>query len=244
MEWYPTPSYLVKRKVILDFLKTIKDKDFLEVGSGAGDLLHSLEKRGYSGIGIDISSEGIALAKKGLSSGKITAEVKDLEEVSGVYSIVIASEVLEHHADDISFLNKLKNRLKIGGYLLITVPAHMNKWGANDDLCGHIRRYERDELKNKLIQSGLEPLFVYSYGVPVYNIMKPFYDRAVKKEVKNDEHPGERTEKSGGMWVMTGMKALFNLLFNDVTMTPFYFIQKLFFKTDLGNGYFAVARKP
>lgn len=244
MEWYPTPSYLVKRKAILDFLKTIQGKDFLEVGAGAGDLLHSLDKRGYSGLGIDLSAEAVELAEKRLDSGRITADVKDIEEVGGEYSIVIASEVLEHHKNDMAFLEKLTERLKKGGYLLITVPAHMGKWGANDDLCGHIRRYEREELWNKFKQSGLEPLFVHSYGVPIYNMMKPFYDRAVKKEVKNDEQLGERTEKSGGMWVMTGMKTLFNLLFNDITMSPFYLVQKLFFKTDLGNGYFAVARKP
>lgn len=164
--------------------------------------------------------------------------------MSEEYSTVIASEVLEHHKDDMAFLKKLNERLKKGGYLLITVPAHMNKWGANDDLCGHIRRYERDELMDKFRQSGLEPLFVHSYGVPIYNMMKPFYDLAVKKEVRSDKQFLERTEKSGGMRVMTGMKALFNLLFNDITMSPFYLIQKLFFKTDLGNGYFAVAKKP
>lgn len=243
MEWYPTPSYLVKRKVILDYLKTLKERDFLEVGSGAGDLLCSLEKRGYSGLGIDLSPEAIELAKKGLKSGTVKTEVGELKDIKGDYSIVIASEVLEHHEDDIGFLNQLKDRMKSGGYLLITVPAHMDKWGPNDEFCGHIRRYERAELVEKFKKSGLEPVLVYSYGVPVYNIMKPFYDRAIKKGAQKEEHLEERTEKSGGMWLFTGMKALFNLLFNDITMSPFYLLQKLFFRTDLGNGYFAVARK-
>lgn len=244
MEWYPTPTYLVKRKVILDFLMTLKEKDFLEVGSGAGDLLSVLEKRGYSGLGIDLSAEAVELAKIRLKTGTVNTETKGLDEVNGEYSVVIASEVLEHHEDDIGFLNKLKERLKKGGYLLITVPAHMNKFGANDEFCGHIRRYEREELREKFKQSGLEPLFIYSYGVPIYNAMKPFYDRAIKKGIQKETQLEKRTEKSGGMWLFTGMTALFNLLFNDITMSPFYFLQKLFFKTDLGNGYFAVARKP
>lgn len=243
MEWYPTPSYLVKRKVILDFLKTLEEKDFLEVGCGAGDLLYSLEKRGYTGLGIDLSSEAVELARNRLTKGTVSTENKGLDEVSGEYSIVIASEVLEHHEDDIGFLKKLRDRLKGGGYLLITVPARMDKWGPNDEFCGHIRRYERDELRDKIEKSGFEPLLIYSYGVPVYNIMKPFYDRAIKKGVKNEEASVARTEKSGGMWLFTGMKALFNLLFNDFTMFPFYLLQKPFFKTDRGNGYFAVARK-
>lgn len=243
MEWYPTPSYLVKRKVILDFLKTLEEKEFIEVGSGAGDLLYSLEKRGYKGLGIDLSSEAVELARNRLTKGTVSTENKGLDEVSGEYSIVIASEVLEHHEDDIGFLKKLRDRLKDGGYLLITVPARMDKWGPNDEFCGHVRRYERDELREKISQSGLDPLYIYSYGVPVYNMMKPFYDRAINKEVQKEEASGARTEKSGGMWLFTGMKALFNLLFNDITMFPFYLLQRLFFKTDLGNGYFAVARK-
>lgn len=244
MEWYPTPSYLVKRKVILDSIKTLKEKDFLEVGSGAGDLLFSLEKRGYRGLGIDLSAEAVEIAQKRLTKGTVKTKTLGLDDVEEEYSIVIASEVLEHHEDDIGFLKKIRDRMKKGGHLIITVPARMAKWGANDEFCGHVRRYEREELRKKLVQSGIDPLFIHSYGVPIYNIMKPFYDRAIKKGTQNEESSQLRTEKSGGMWLFTGMKVLFNLLFNDITMSPFYLSQRLFFKTDIGNGYFAVARKP
>lgn len=243
MEWYPTPSYLAKRKAILDFLNRLKDKDFLEVGCGAGDLLCCLEKKGYTGLGVDLSADAVDVSNKNLRGSTVRCEKKGIDEVHGVYGIVIASEVLEHHEDDIDFLHKLKDRLKNGGHLVISVPAHMSKWGPNDEFAGHVRRYERNELRQKLSDCGFEPLFIYSYGVPIYNIMKPFYDRAITKEIKKDTDSVERTKKSGGMQLFLGAKTIFHLLFNDITMLPFYFLQKLFYRTDLGNGYVALATK-
>ncbi|KAF0221893.1 MAG: SAM-binding motif-containing [Geobacteraceae bacterium] len=243
MEWYPTPSYLVKKRVILDFLREIPVKDFLEVGCGAGDLLTALAGYGYRGVGTDISPEALEAARQRLKSGAVSIEQKMVGDVDGVFDVVIASEVLEHCADDVGFLKELAAKVRPGGYLVVTVPAHMGKWGANDEFSGHLRRYEREELRRKMEQAGLEPVCIYSYGVPIYNLMKPFYDRAIGKRLAHDELIEERTRKSSGMWLFPSMKGLFRLLFNDVTMYPFYLLQKLFFKTDLGNGYFAAARK-
>lgn len=242
MEWYPTPSYLLKRKVILDFLRTIRVDDFLEVGCGAGDLLVALGARGYRGIGIDISTEALAAARQRVRDARIVIEQKSVAEVAGQFDVVIASEVLEHCADDVGLLRELGTKLRPGAYLVLTVPAHMDKWGANDDFCGHLRRYERVEMRDKLIAAGLKPVYIYSYGVPVYNLMKPIYDRAIRKQLRNDLDQLKRTESSSGMWLFTGMKYIFTLLFNDICMFPFYLLQRIFFKTDLGNGYFAVAQ--
>jgi SAM-dependent methyltransferase len=243
MEWYPTPSYLVKRRVILDYLDCIPAGDFLEVGCGAGDLLVALNRRGYPGVGIDTSAEAVAAARERLQSGIITIEQKKVEELDAYFDLVIASEVLEHCPDDNQFLRDLRERMRPGGSLLLTVPARMGKWGANDDFSGHLRRYEREELRELIMRAGLELLFIHSYGVPVYNLMKPLYDRAIHKRLAEADSMAERTGKSSGMWLLTGIKWIFFILFNDFTMYPFYVVQRLFYNTDMGNGYFAVAKK-
>jgi len=107
MEWYPTPSYLVKRKVILDFLRTVPVSSFLEVGCGAGDLLVAMAGRGYRGLGIDISAEALASARSRIQNPQVTVEQCDVAEVNGSFDVVIASEVLEHVADDVSMLREL-----------------------------------------------------------------------------------------------------------------------------------------
>jgi SAM-dependent methyltransferase len=243
MEWYPTPSYLVKRRAILDFIATLEAGTFLEVGCGAGDLVALLGERGMSGLGVDIAAEALDIARTRLRSTSVSVEQRSVEEVSGEFDLVIASEVLEHYEDDVAFLRLLRDRVREGGHLLLTVPAHMEKWGANDELCGHVRRYSRQELEKKLVAAGLVPLAIRSYGVPIYNIMKPFYDRAVAGKREPAEGQVERTRKSSGVRLFPGLGWLFHLLFNDVTMYPFYFIQRRFYATDLGNGYFVAARK-
>ena len=244
MKWYPTPSYLLKRKVIVDELRNTAAATFLEVGCGAGDLLLALDRSGYRGMGIDISADAIAVAREHDLSTNIRVEQRDMTTIEERFDAVIASEVLEHWEDDLGFLRLLVDRINPGGWLLLTVPAHQNKWGANDDFCGHVRRYERAELQDKLGAAGLDSIRICSYGVPLYNLMKPFYDRAIVKQMAQESQQDERTRNSGGMWLFTDMSALFNLLFNDITMMPFYLLQRLFFATDLGNGYFAIARKP
>lgn len=241
MEWYPTPSYLVKRKVILECLHKLNFRNVLEVGCGCGDLLHVLEKRGYSGLGIDISNNALAVAEAGLLTNRFKVVKCSPEELSEKFDVVIASEVLEHHQDDIAFLRVLRERLHDKGSLLLTVPAHMKDWGPNDDFCGHVRRYGRSELHDKLLAAGYSNIVIHSYGVPVYNLMKPLYDRAICSKTPQ-EGQMEKTAGSGGMFLVRGGKQLFSYMFNDITMFPFYTLQKLFYRTDIGKGYFAIAR--
>jgi len=243
MKWYPTPSYLLKRKVIIDSLVRSSAKTFLEVGCGAGDLLRSLDRLGYTGMGIEISRDAYLAARSLSLSSRVTVSMTDIKEIDERFDAVIASEVMEHWEDDMAFLQLLRDRLTDNGRLLLTVPAHMKKWGKNDDFCGHVRRYERAELLEKLAGAGFSSIEIFSYGVPLYNLMKPLYDMAIDKQIEKNSHNYEKTRKSGGMWLFTDMSPLFNLLFNDITMVPFYVLQRLFFATDLGNGYFVSARK-
>ncbi|MFA7404108.1 MAG: class I SAM-dependent methyltransferase [Pelobacteraceae bacterium] len=243
MEWYPTPSYLVKRRVILEFLTTCDGKNILEVGCGCGDLLHVLDRRGYSGLGIDISEDALGVAGAGLSSHRIKVARCTPGDLQEKFDIVIASEVMEHYQDDEFFLLQLWERLLDGGHVLLTVPAHMKDWGPNDDFCGHVRRYERTQLYAALKAAGFDDIVICSYGVPIYNVMKPFYDWAIRTETAPADAPMEKTAESGGMWLMKGAGRLFRILFNDLTMYPMYVLQRLFYSTDLGKGYFAIARK-
>lgn len=243
MEWYPTPSYLVKRRAIIEALHRIDGRQVLEIGCGAGDLLAVLGKRGYRGIGIDISDEARAAARIRVATGPVMVDDRRFDELTEQFSLVIASEVMEHIEDDVGFLRQVRERLLPGGHLLLTVPAHMERWGANDDFSGHVRRYARAELAAKVQQAGFSVSSLHSYGVPLYNLMKPMYDRAIARKVDGSADLDQRTKQSSGMWLFTDRQRLFHLLFNDITLWPFYQLQRLFYRTDLGNGYVLTAKK-
>lgn len=75
----------------------------------------------------------------------------------GAFDAVFALELLEHVEEDRRLLAEIVRVLRPGGTALISVPLHMSLWSAIDDACAHVRRYEPDELLEKIRASGLSP---------------------------------------------------------------------------------------
>jgi SAM-dependent methyltransferase len=72
------------------------------------------------------------------------------------FDAVFALEVLEHVPDDeLAFAEVARIRGR-GGLLVMSVPLHMARWTRMDQLIGHQRRYEPDELRRKLGAAGFE----------------------------------------------------------------------------------------
>jgi hypothetical protein len=64
--------------------------------------------------------------------------------------------VLEHVEEDREALVSIAQRLKPGGRILITVPAHPWMWSAHDEVNHHKRRYTRKTLKAVVEAAGLK----------------------------------------------------------------------------------------
>lgn len=100
----------------------------LELGCGTGYMI-TLPMRtwGYDLVGIDLDDRSVQLGREllacnGLDPGALRmADLRNLEEA---YDAIIASEVLEHLADDDlrPVLAAIHERLRPGGQLLVTVP--------------------------------------------------------------------------------------------------------------------------
>lgn len=74
----------------------------------------------------------------------------------GSFDLVVASEVLEHVADDGAAAREIARVLKPGGVFVFSVPAHPWLWSAHDEALWHQRRYRRPELVRLLVSAGLE----------------------------------------------------------------------------------------
>jgi SAM-dependent methyltransferase len=75
---------------------------------------------------------------------------------SASFDGVIASDVLEHIADDGTAAREITRVLRPGGVFIFSVPAHPWLWSAHDVALWHQRRYRRRELVRLLRGAGLD----------------------------------------------------------------------------------------
>jgi SAM-dependent methyltransferase len=71
------------------------------------------------------------------------------------YDLIAMLDVLEHIDEDRAALAALAERLRPGGRILLTVPAHPWMWSAHDEVNHHKRRYTRRTLKSAVEGAGL-----------------------------------------------------------------------------------------
>lgn len=72
------------------------------------------------------------------------------------FDVIVMLDVLEHVADDRGFLaDFVGRRLRRGGTLLVSVPAHQALYTQHDTALGHHRRYSMRELRAVINATGL-----------------------------------------------------------------------------------------
>jgi SAM-dependent methyltransferase len=127
----------------------------LEVGCSAGPLVRRLQGAGYAHVtGIDVSEEAIrgchaaGLSRTAVMDGTMPG-FRD-----GSFDLVIASDVLEHIADEATALRSWARILRPGGRLVLFVPAFMFLWSSHDEVNHHRRRYTRAVLSARLGRAG------------------------------------------------------------------------------------------
>jgi SAM-dependent methyltransferase len=171
------PYAMSKYAIALGWLGALPGVRTLVVGSGSGELACFLAQRGAEVLAIDIDEASIAFTRRtaarlgvALRTGVSTLEAFDAGERFG---LVVATDVIEHIADDAAAVARLKGLLAPGGRLLLTVPALQPLFGFHDELLGHFRRYSRGGLLRLVQGAGGGPvrvLEVRSFGfflVPV-----------------------------------------------------------------------------
>lgn len=81
-------------------------------------------------------------------------EVAPLIKVEQLVDSIIYINVLEHVADDEKELDAVGATLSEGGYIFVFVPALPWLYGAFDEQVGHLRRYMKTEIDEKLQRAG------------------------------------------------------------------------------------------
>jgi SAM-dependent methyltransferase len=241
-EGVQTPRYLLRRHVILHLLRRYEPGRFLEIGCGRGELLPWLARRGFEGVGLEISQEALSLARQAVLPYEPQLRVcSDAAILKGErFRYLFAFDVLEHLEDDTEALNEWRKWLEPEGRLILSVPAHMKKWTAADEIAGHYRRYERTDLLHLLATSAYKVEALWNYGFPLTSLTVPL--RAILYAARlrglQTVTKQERTLHSSleAVWMPRYGARLLRRV-NEAGCLGFHFLQLLFLHRDLGDGY-------
>jgi SAM-dependent methyltransferase len=89
----------------------------------------------------------------------------------GRYDVVVLFDVLEHLAEPRELLRSALLHLKVGGLLLVNVPALPALTSAYDRAAGHLRRYTARSLAGELDRLGLQAQVLRYWGLSLVPLL-------------------------------------------------------------------------
>ena len=215
-----------------------------EIGPGLGDAA-SLAASKLSPASIDLyesSDDARDILSRRFSNNTNIDVHKDFASAKKQYDVALCFEVLEHIENDLVFMEQINKTIKNGGVFCGSVPCYMSKWQAVDELAGHYRRYEADELRHKLEKAGFTDIEIHTYGFPLINILYPwrqyYYSKLLSKRKDHDKDLA--TAKSG---ISRGLALSFNKKFVYTVVTAFSWFQSIPGLTKLGDGFVFACKK-
>lgn len=207
----------------------------LEVGPGRGAWAARLARR-YRYVGVETDPESVAVTSERVAAfgGQVVNGVADDLDPDRLFDLVCAFEVIEHVEDDAAVLASWVRRLRPGGRLLLSTPAHADRMGPADELAGHYRRYDPPELAELLGAAGLTSVRVRTYGFPLgYALEAARNTVAARRGAPTDKREG--TAGSSRFLQPDDEHATLTWL----ATAPFRAIQRAFADTGLGTGLVA-----
>lgn len=156
---------------------------------GAGDIYFATLVADQ--VGHDVSAVDIEYKESGRVGKVIKYQNMDQLKPESL-DLVLLMDVIEHIDDVDSFLKELLTKVKPGGYLFITVPAHQFLFSVHDIFLKHFRRYNKKMMKETMLPHGLiiEKSFYFYTSL--------FFARALAQmKEKMQKNP---TDEGAGNW--------------------------------------------
>ena len=134
----------------------------------------------YQLVGSEIHIEGIKFAKERLQKVEFIQLDATKMPFENEYDAIGAFDVLEHIEEDEKVIKEVYKSLKKEGLFFISVPQYQWMWSINDDIAYHKRRYNRNEMKEKLSNNGFEVLYISSFVFMLFPFM--YFSRFFKQK--------------------------------------------------------------
>ena len=112
----------------------------LDYGCGTGHFIANAMQNGFKCAGAEFNPDYVAILKKGISGASFYLIGDLLEQKSGQqFDVIRLSNVLEHLADPVAVITRLKTYLRPGGLLLVEGPVEANFSLARNFRCFYFR---------------------------------------------------------------------------------------------------------
>ena len=164
-------------------------RSFLEVGCGTGYVLSGLAAAlpGLKLSGSEAAGAGLAFAANRVPGASLMQMDARRIPFREEFDLAGAFDVIEHIEDDTAVLEALREAVRPGGGLLLTVPQHPYLWSEFDVRAGHVRRYRAAELREKVARCGFEIVKITSF----VSLLLPFMmlSRLGQKRLEPDYDP-------------------------------------------------------
>jgi len=131
--------------------KHIQGDEVLDFGAGYGDFCSYLKNNNKNVTAIEVNPEAIDRLNE-LS----IINYKKIEKTGKKFQNIVSLNVLEHIDDDKKVFYELVDSLKLGGKIILYLPASMLIWTKLDELVLHRRRYSKKLVLNLVNVDGVE----------------------------------------------------------------------------------------
>jgi SAM-dependent methyltransferase/glycosyltransferase involved in cell wall biosynthesis len=216
--------------------------DVLEVGCGQGAFGARLAQR-YHYLGVEPDPTSFAVAQRRVAAVAPGGEVRN-ELVADIgaaqFDLVCAFEVLEHIEDDKAALTEWAARLRPGGWLMISVPAHQRRFAPWDEMVGHFRRYDPPVLTDLLASCGFGDIQVRQYGAPLGYATEAVRNRIAARRLGAAAAAASVEERTAGSARQLQPDEGLRAAAIRYGVLPFRILQRSF--PDHGTGLVALAR--
>jgi len=246
---YKNPRFLFREFEVMRSIQ--KRGHFLEIGSGDLNLAKRLLDVFAEGTILDFNTaqtqqiyEKLPITQK-KKLRLIIADFTIYDDFNTTFDCVISCEVLEHVENDQAFLDKIFSLLTNKGQLILSVPARQKYWSKDDEIVGHYRRYEKEEIMSKLTSSGFSDIKIESYGFPFLNFTRMIRINLAKIQYR-EKSSWNRKKQSQQSAFLIGNSNKMNwiaLFVNKFTLYPLWRFSLIFNNLDLSDGYIISAFK-
>lgn len=248
MKYYAMPHFQMRKSALCGLIKKYhpKNKSILEIGYGSADIFSVYLDFGMHVTGFDFSKFAYLYAYGKYADNRNVILLPNQELIPEAnFDFVVACEVLEHIEDDHNTVSKWVSYLKNGGYLIISVPLHQDRWGKSDMAFGHFRRYEKKDMLSLFSKLGLELKEYICYDFPSCFILDYLRNKRIDvlstKYIDPDKNSKEEGSKISGL--ARDENKIIQFLSKPFFITPIIKFQQLFYKTEWGSGAIFLVRK-